>query len=97
MFPIDALLIFDVHSLCLHLRRALGVVLAVREPMWDELQAMVASAAGDGSGRTRRAEELERYGFFPHEDTMEQMRAKFVQLLELYKRCVSHEMIFHAR
>ncbi len=80
MFPIDALLIFDLHSLCLHLRRSLGVVLAVREAMWEELQSLVTSPRSDV--------DLDRYGFYVHEDTMESMRAKYVQLLDQYKRCV---------
>lgn len=83
LFPLDALLMFDVHSLCLHLRRALGVVLALREAMWDELLAMAADRRGGG------ARELVRYGFSPHEDTVEQLRAKFGQLLEQYKRYVA--------
>ncbi|RDX46898.1 hypothetical protein OH76DRAFT_1406497 [Lentinus brumalis] len=77
MFPIDALLIFDLHSLCLHLRRSLGVVLAVREAMWEELQSLVTSPRSDL--------DLGRYGFYVHEDTMESMRAKYVQLLDQYK------------
>ncbi|KAI0723782.1 hypothetical protein C8T65DRAFT_627413 [Cerioporus squamosus] len=77
MFPIDALLIFDVHSLCLHLRRSLGVVLAIREAMWEELQSLVTSPRSDV--------DLDRYGFYVHEDTMESMRAKYVQLLDQYK------------
>ena len=80
MFPIDALLIFDVHSLCLHLRRSLGVVLAVREAMWEELQSLVTSPRSDV--------DLDKYGFYVHEDTIESMRAKYVQLLDQYKRCV---------
>ena len=79
MFPIDALLIFDVHSLCLHLRRSLGVVLAVREAMWEELQSLVTSPRSDV--------DLDKYGFYVHEDTIESMRAKYVQLLDQYKRC----------
>ncbi|KAI0748386.1 hypothetical protein C8Q80DRAFT_1344601 [Daedaleopsis nitida] len=77
MFPIDALLMFDVHSLCLHLRRALGFVLAIREAMWEELQTMLTNP--------RRGVDLDKYGFFVHEDTVESMRAKFVQLLDQYK------------
>lgn len=84
LFPLDALLMFDMHSLCLHLKRALGVVLAVREAMWDELLGMISAAVVDERG----AEDLARYGFFPHEDTPEQVRAKFVQLVEQYKRYV---------
>lgn len=81
MFPIDALLMFDVHSLCLHLRRSLGVVLAIREAMWEELQILVTSPRPDV--------DLHKYGFFVHEDTTESIRAKYVQLLDQYKRCVS--------
>ncbi|KAI0807654.1 hypothetical protein C8Q74DRAFT_1363141 [Fomes fomentarius] len=77
MFPIDALLMFDVHSLCLHLRRALGVVLAIREAMWEELQSLVTSPRPDV--------DLDKYGFFVHEDTIESIRAKYVQLLDQYK------------
>ena len=58
MFPIDGLLMFDMHSLCLHLRRALGVVLAIREAMWEELISLVTSQRPDV--------DLAKYGFFPH-------------------------------
>ncbi|KAI0707807.1 hypothetical protein C8Q76DRAFT_628262 [Earliella scabrosa] len=77
MFPIDGLLMFDVHSLCLHLQRALSVALAIREAMWEELQNLVTSSRPDV--------DLDKYGFFVHEDTMESMRAKYVQLLDQYK------------
>ena len=31
--------------------------------------------------------DLAKYGFFPHEDTLDTMRCKYVQLLDQYKRC----------
>ncbi|PIL24402.1 hypothetical protein GSI_14155 [Ganoderma sinense ZZ0214-1] len=79
LFPVDALLMFDVHSLCLHLRRALGFVLAVREAMWDELAALVTAPGACGDV------DLTKYGFFPHEDTLQSMRSKYVQLLDQFK------------
>ncbi|KAI0636518.1 hypothetical protein C8Q77DRAFT_1154455 [Trametes polyzona] len=77
LFPIDGLLMFDLHSLCLHLRRALGVVLSLREAMWDELQT--AWTAGEADLR------LEKYGFALGEDTLESVRGKYVALLDQYK------------
>ncbi|EJF66251.1 hypothetical protein DICSQDRAFT_165948 [Dichomitus squalens LYAD-421 SS1] len=77
LFPLDGLLMFDVHSLCLHLRRALGFVLAIREAMWEELASLVTSPARDV--------DLTKYGFFPHEDTLENIRSKYLQLLDQYK------------
>ena len=88
LFPLEGLLTFDVHSLCLHLGRALGVVLGVREAMWDELRAMAAERAG--------ARRLRRYGFFPSEDTEAQMREKFLQLLEQYKRYACRGLVLHS-
>ena len=79
LFPLDGLLMFDVHSLCLHLRRALGFVFAIREAMWEELISLVTSQRPDV--------DLAKYGFFPHEDTLDTMRCKYVQLLDQYKRC----------
>ncbi|KAI1784003.1 hypothetical protein LXA43DRAFT_289577 [Ganoderma leucocontextum] len=78
LFPVDGLLMFDVHSLCLHLRRGLGFVLAIREAMWEELAALVTSPGGSDV-------DLTKYGFFPHEDTLQSMRSKYVQLLDQYK------------
>ncbi|KAI0780464.1 hypothetical protein BD413DRAFT_463145 [Trametes elegans] len=77
VFPIDSLLMFDLHSLCLHLRRALGVVLGVREAMWDELQAMWKAP--------RPSVDLGKYGFSLSEDTLETVRSKFDALLDQYK------------
>ena len=82
LFPVDALLMFDVHSLCLHLRRALGFVLAIREAMWEELVALVTAPQGG------REVDLTKYGFFPQEDTLQSMRSKYVQLLDQFKQCV---------
>ena len=88
LFPVDALLIFDVHSLCLHLRRALGFVFAIREAMWDELAALVTAAPSPGGRGSGSDVDLTKYGFFPHEDTLQSMRSKYVQLLDQYKQCV---------
>lgn len=82
LFPIDGLLMFDLHSLCLHLRRALGVVLSLREAMWDELQAAWKAAP------PMRDVDLEKYGFSYAEDTSESLRGKYIALLDQYKRCV---------
>ncbi|KAI0823568.1 hypothetical protein BC628DRAFT_1383861 [Trametes gibbosa] len=79
LFPIDALLIFDVHSLCLHLRRALAVVVALREAMWDELQA-AWEAPPD-----MRDVDLEKYGLSYGGDTLEGVRAKYLAQLDQYK------------
>ena len=73
---------FDVHSLCLHLRRALGFVLAIREAMWEELVALVTTPGGG------REVDLTKYGFFPQEDTLQSMRSKYVQLLDQFKQYV---------
>ncbi len=81
LFPVDGLLMFDLHSLCLHLRRALGVVLSLREAMWDELQAVWTAAP------PMRDVDLEKYGFSYGEDTPESVRGKYVGLLDQYKRC----------
>lgn len=81
LFPIDGLLMFDLHSLCLHLRRALGVVLSLREAMWDELAAVWDAKPAE------RSVDLEKYGFSYSEDTLESARGKFVALLDQYKRC----------
>ncbi|KAI0371662.1 hypothetical protein BV20DRAFT_992578 [Pilatotrama ljubarskyi] len=79
MFPIDGLLMFDLHSLCLHLRRALGVVLSLREAMWDELQALWKVP------REARDVDLAKYGFSLGEDTLETVRGKYIALLDQYK------------
>ncbi|KAH9928553.1 uncharacterized protein BXZ73DRAFT_102389 [Epithele typhae] len=80
LFPLDALIIFDVHTLCLHLHRALNVVLGLREAMWEELKALCSREFSESD-----APMLARSGFLPHEDTPGQLYAKFSRLMEHYK------------
>ena len=76
----DRLTMLGNETLFMHLYVAAGMVLGAREAMWEELQSLVTSPRSDV--------DLDKYGFYVHEDTIESMRAKYVQLLDQYKRCV---------
>ena len=69
----------DAHTLFFQLRRAVGLVLAAQEAMWEELREMLE----------QDAHALRGYGWEPAEFDLESGRHKFDAMLEQYKKCAS--------
>ena len=67
--------LFEEHSLFMHLYRALGTVLAIREAMWDELQDIIK----------RKPEALTIHGWEPTDFQNGMPRRKFDAMVEQYK------------
>lgn len=76
LLPMESLLALEEHSLNMALFRALGLVLAAKEAMWEEL--MVRVARGD-----RR---LARYGWEGEDYSEARSRIRFEGLVEQYRK-----------
>lgn len=78
LFPMESLLALEEHSLNMALFRALGLVLAVKEAMWEELLGRVA----------RGDRQLVRYGWGKNDYSEGASRVLFDGLVEQYRKCV---------
>lgn len=84
LFPINALAGLDEHTLFMQLQRAVSLVLATKEAMWEELLDKVDN----------NREFLEAYGFDEDDfERMEMIRAKFEAMVEQYKKLVSLHLV----
>lgn len=75
LFGMDALAELDEHTLFLHLQRAVGLVYAAKEAMWEELKLLIAE------GPTA----LSKYGWDDSEYSEEASRERFDAMFERYK------------
>ncbi|KAI0785068.1 hypothetical protein C8Q75DRAFT_343810 [Abortiporus biennis] len=75
LFPFEELSALDPHSLYMQLYRAVGVVLAVKEAMWDELKQKLKDEKGS----------LQAYGWDDQGYLEDVSRQKFDALVERYK------------
>ncbi|EED77760.1 predicted protein [Postia placenta Mad-698-R] len=78
LFPMESLLALEEHSLNMALFRALGLVLAVKEAMWEELLGRVA----------RGDRQLVRYGWGKNDYSEGASRVLFDGLVEQYRKDV---------
>lgn len=71
----------DDHNMFMHLQRAVGIVMGVKEAMWDELKIMV----------DRRDDRLSKYGwkFDSIDFTPAESRKRFEWLWDRYREYVS--------
>ena len=82
LIPMETILSLPEHSLNMQLFRALGLVMSVKEAMWDELCERVGKAE---EGRRLRAE----CGWEDADFAEGALREKFEGWVERYRRCVS--------
>lgn len=75
LFGMDALAELDEHTLFLHLQRAVRLVYAAKEAMWEELKLLLAQGPAA----------LEKYGWDDSEYTEEASRERFDAMFERYK------------
>lgn len=73
--------LLDEHSLFLHLKRAVCMVLATKEAMWDELKEKIDR---------EREMLMDMYGWELADFEEETSRQIFDALVERYKECVFH-------
>ncbi|GJE86211.1 S-adenosyl-L-methionine-dependent methyltransferase [Phanerochaete sordida] len=75
LFGMEALGELDEHTLFLHLQRAVGLVYAAKEAMWEELRILVAQGPSA----------LSKFGWDDSEYTEEASRERFDAMFERYK------------
>ena len=75
LLPLPSIATFEEHSLFMHLYRAVGAVLALREAMWDELLEIIK----------KNSDSLKVHGWESGDFQDGMARQKFDALIERYK------------